>query len=515
MDTPDKPTTQSSHINHTAHQATSTVAALDIGSNSFHLIVARFVNGSLQTLHKVKQSVRLAQGLSNENKLDQAAIDRGLACLSQMTETLTNVPPENIRIVATYTLRKAANSRDFIKQAKKVFPYPIEIIPGKEEARLIYQGIANTVADQGRRLVIDIGGGSTELIIGDNFTPLKLTSRSMGCVSFTNQYFVKGEITNKTFKKAIIAAKQELENYYEDFTQLSWQNCHGTSGTIKAIREAVIQNNWSASNLIDLESLHKLKAQLIEFGHIDKVHISGVTEQRNAVLAGGLAILIGIFELFEIKQLSYEDAALREGVLYEMEDRFHHHDIRERSINSLSALYHIDTEQAARVRSTTEIIFNKIYKSWGLAKQKHYANLLVWAAQLTEVGINIHSSGYHKHSAYIIEFTDIPGFNQEEQNALAVLVRYHRKKLKTPDFDNFTLFQADNLIKLTRILRIAAVLNLRRRDNYLPEFNIKVVDDTIHISFPKSFLEKESLLAADLEGEQVMQNAAEFGFEFS
>ncbi|KMT64100.1 exopolyphosphatase [Catenovulum maritimum] len=488
------------------------VAALDIGSNSFHLIVARIIDGSLQVLHKVKQNVRLAQGLSDDDILDQEAMDRGLACLAQMRESLAAIPPENVRVVATYTLRKAINSRAFIKQAEAVFPFPIEIIPGKEEARLIYQGIANTVSDEGRKLVIDIGGGSTELIIGDGFKPLKLTSRSMGCVSFTKNYFANGKITDRAFKKAIIAAKQELEDYSDDFKDLSWSSCHGTSGTIKAIREAIIQNNWSTEHKIELNHLYKLKSLLIEFGSTENVLIPGVSEQRNPVLAGGLSILIGVFELFEIKQLRYEDAALREGVLYETEVRFKHFDIRERTIESLTTRYQIDTAQVKRVARSADFIFQQIKHDWSLSPKYHA--LLLWASKLVEIGLHIHSTAFHKHSAYILQYTDMPGFNQEEQAVLAFIVRYHRKKFKLDDSIEFSLFKKQHIIKITRILRVAAILNLRRRDDYLPSYKVSLEQDNLHIQFPEGFLDVETLLFADLETEQLMQSNSGYHFTF-
>ncbi|MCU4675390.1 exopolyphosphatase [Catenovulum sp. 2E275] len=489
------------------------VAALDIGSNSFHLIVARIIDGSIQNLHKVKQRVRLAQGLSEDDMLSQEAMDRGLETLSQMADTLKGIPPENIRVVATFTLRKARNRQSFLSQAEAIFPYPIEIIPGKEEARLIYQGVAHTVAHDGNKLVIDIGGGSTEFIIGEYFNPLHLSSRSMGCVSYTNQFFNKGKVTERAFQQAIIAAEQELEVIVDTYKATGWNTAHGTSGTIKAIREAIVQNGWSDGE-IKATHLEKLKQSLITYGHIDNINIPGVSEHRRPVLAGGLAVLIAAFDSLGIESMHYEDAALREGVLYEMQDRFKHHDIRERTIESLSQRYSIDTAQAARVARSACFIFDQLETEWKFGKNDFRA-LLYWAAQLHEVGLQIHSTGYHKHSAYIVENTDMPGFNQEEQLAIASLVRFHRKKFKVAELPNLSLYKTNKLIRAIRILRIAAILNLRRRENYLPGYQVSVHEDKIDLLFPTDFLANEKLLNADLETEQQIQLSAGFELNFS
>ncbi|EWH09548.1 exopolyphosphatase [Catenovulum agarivorans DS-2] len=489
------------------------IAALDIGSNSFHLIVARIVDGSLQTLHKVKQRVRLAQGLSADGTLNQAAIDRAKDTLKQMAQTLQDVPESNVRVVATYTLRKAKNVQDFLNQVESVFPYPIEIIPGKEEARLIYQGIAHTVAGDDNRLVVDIGGGSTEFIIGHHFTPLKLNSRSMGCVSFTEQYFPQGKITERHFQKAILAAEQELEHIADEYKAVGWKQAHGTSGTIKAIREAIIQNGWSDGD-IHAKHLEKLKQTLITFENINNINIPGVSEHRRPVLAGGLAVLIAAFDSLNIRSMRYEDAALREGVLYEMEDRFQHEDIRERTVESLSQRYAIDTQQAARVHTSANYIFEQVANEWQLNK-KDFQQLLGWAAQLHEVGLHIHSTGYHKHSAYILEHTDMPGFNVEQQQAVATLVRYHRKKLKPTELTNFNYYKTQKILRLVRILRIATMLNLRRIEGYLPKYKVAVTNEALSIDFPKAFLQQHPLLEADLMTEATMQTDAGFEFTFS
>ncbi|WP_111978351.1 exopolyphosphatase [Algibacillus agarilyticus] len=486
-------------------------AALDIGSNSFHLIVARIVDGSLQVLHKVKQRVRLADGLSKDKQLNQIAMDRGLETLTQMATALEGLSEENVRVVATYTLRTAINTQDFLHQARDVFPYPIEIISGQEEARLIYQGVAHTISQPGNRLVIDIGGGSTEFIIGHHFDPIALSSRSMGCVSFTQQFFHDGEITDRAFHKAIIHAEQELEDIIEHYKLTGWQACFGTSGTIKAIREVIIRAGWSQGD-ITAAHLEKLKQMLLSFGTIDQINIAGVSEHRSPVLPGGLAVLIAAFEVLNIDSLTYSDAALREGVLYEMEERLRHDDIRQRTIESLVKRYYVDTLQSERVQRSALYMVEQIDRYWNLPK--NYKQIIRWACQIHEIGLHINSTAFHKHSAYIASFSALPGFVQEEQILVSSLLRLQRKKLRLEELPSFTLYKITKVVRIIRILRIAIVINLRRRDNWIPGYMISVDGENIHFSFPNDFLNHQKLFVADLEQEQLYQQEAGFTFTF-
>ncbi|AWB67302.1 exopolyphosphatase [Saccharobesus litoralis] len=498
--------------NQTIPEPGTVYAALDIGSNSFHLIVARIVDGTLQTLHKVKQRVRLADGLARDKSLSEDAMVRGLETLTQMAQALEGIPQENVRVVATYTLRSAINAKLFLQRAKQVFPYPIEVISGQEEARLIYQGVAHTVSEQGNRLVIDIGGGSTEFIIGQQFAPIALSSRSMGCVSYTQTFFKNGKITELAFQKAIIQAEQELEEIIEQYKNMGWQACFGTSGTIKAIREVIVRAGWSQSE-IKATHLEKLKQMLLSFGHVNDINIAGVSEHRSPVLPGGLAVLIAAFEVLNIKSLTYSDAALREGVLYEMEERLKHHDIRERTIESLMTRYYIDANQANRVQRTALEIVQQSNSEWNLSRK--FRQILVWACQIHEIGLHINSTGFHKHSAYIASHSSLPGFVQEEQLLIASLLRFQRKKLRLEELPSFTLYKVSKVVRAIRILRIALVINLRRRDNLVPDFSVTVEDESITIQFPEGFLAQEKLLEADLEQEKLMQLDAGFNFFFS
>lgn len=487
----------------------SKVAALDIGSNSFHLVVARIVAGSVQILHRVKQKVRLAEGLDDDNILSQDAIARGLQMLQIVAESLQGFEPDSVRIVATHTLRRARNAADFINAAKLILPYPIEIISGTEEARLIYSGVAHTSHVDGQQLVIDIGGGSTEFVIGEGFTPLLCRSLQMGCVSYTKRFFANGEIKAKAFERAITAAEQELEPIEDKYRRLGWVKCIGTSGTMRSLFVLSQQEKTNGHDVpVTLKSLKHLMKQFIDAGHVDKLEHPGLSDDRRAVIAGGLAILIGIFKSLKIDALEFSAAALREGVLYQMEDELHHADIRGRTASSLATRYDVDTAQATLVLNTTLGLIDQVAKEWKL-KHKDFRSMLGWAALLHEVGLQINSRGVQRHSAYILANVDMPGFTQEQQDLLATLVRFHRKKIRVADIPAF--FQYDNVAihKLIALLRLGVLLNIKRQEGFVPELDIQAEKNELTLTFPPEWLEQRPIISADLEQEKVYWQALE------
>lgn len=477
------------------------VAALDIGSNSFHLVVARIVAGSVQILHRVKQKVRLADGLDKNNVLSQDAILRGLETLRIVSESLQGFEPDSVRIVATYTLRKAKNAKDFIRAARKVLPYPIEVISGIEEARLIYSGVAHTVQNQGQRLVVDIGGGSTEFIIGEGFETKILRSLQMGCVSYTKRFFKNGDLTPRAFKRAITAAKQELELIDSKYVKIGWQNCIGTSGTIKAIvfvAQSLSENNPEGS--VTLDNLLTVQQHCCDAEHTDNLKLPGVSEDRVPVLAAGLSILIAILQNLKVDVMQYSAAALREGVIYEMEKQLAHQDIRERTALSLATRYDVDTEQAKRVHNTSLMIYDQCFKDWKIGGLDN-RNMLAWASLLHEVGLQINSRGVQRHSGYILQNVDLHGFNQEQQSLLALVARFHRKKIRLEEFPEFWLFDPDTVSRLLLILRLAVLLNIKRQDDILPNIKVKASKQQIQLFFADNWLEQKTIITADLERE--------------
>lgn len=478
------------------------IAAIDLGSNSFHMVIARIVNGALQVLGRLKQRVHLADGLDSNNMLSEEAMERGIACLALFAERLQGFPAENVCIVGTHSLRQAANAEEFLKRAAKVIPYPIEIISGHEEARLIFMGVAHTQPEKGRKLVIDIGGGSTEMVIGEDFDPLLVESRRMGCVSFARQFFPNGTISKDNFQRARLAAAQKLENMAWQYRIQGWQAALGASGSIKAAHEVLIALG-EKNGLITPERLELLRSEVLKYKRFSELTLPGLSEDRQAVFVPGLSILCGVFDALAIKQLRLSDGALREGVLYEMEGRFRHQDIRSRTARSLAEHYNIDREQAQRVLSTVQ----QLYAQWMAQNSKlvhpQLEALLNWAAMLHEVGLSINHSGMHRHSAYILQNTNLPGFNQEQQLLLATLVRFHRKGVKLDELPRLTLFKKKQYIPLIQILRLATLLNNQRQSTTTPE-SLELETDGFHwiLRFPKGYLQQNNLVQLDVEKEQ-------------
>ncbi len=495
-------TQQESALGSVARREITKVAALDIGSNSFHLVVARINSGSVQILHRVKQKVRMAAGLDEHNMLSDEAIARGLDTLRIVAQSLAGFAPDSVRIVATHTLRKAKNAGAFIEAAREVLPYPIEVIPGHEEARLIYSGVAHTNHTEGRRLVVDIGGGSTEFIIGDGFTPLVCSSQQMGCVSYTERFFANGELTSKAFDKAITTVGQELEGIVQRYRKLGWAQCLGTSGTIKTLFNLAQRERSNGHAVpITLKCLKGLKKQFISAGHIDKLSMPEISDDRRHVVAGGLAILIGIFRSLKIDGLVYSPAALREGVLYQMEDELHDADIRSRTASSLATRYDVDTTQANLVLNTCRYLYDQCTKPWKL-KNHDFRNMLGWAATLHEVGLQINSRAVQRHSAYILAHVEMPGFTQEQQDLLASLVRFHRKKIKLNEIPAFYMYDKNSVCRLIGLLRLGVLLNIKRQEGFLPEFIAQAKKTKLMLTFPEGWLEHRPILHADLIQEQ-------------
>ncbi|GLR10492.1 exopolyphosphatase [Mixta theicola] len=478
-------------------------AAIDLGSNSFHMVIARVVDGAMQVLGRLKQRVHLADGLGADNVLSEDAIQRGLSCLALFAERLQGFSASNVTIVGTHTLRQAINAEDFLRRAAEVIPYPIEVISGHEEARLIFMGVEHTQPEKGRKLVIDIGGGSTELVIGEDFEPRLVESRRMGCVSFANLYFPGGVITQENFRRARLAAAQKLETLAWQYRLLGWQYALGASGTIKAACE-VLQAMGEKEKQVTPERLEMLYDEVIKHKSFAALSLPGLSEERKAVFVPGLAILCGVFDALAIRELRLSDGALREGVLYEMEGRFRHQDIRSRTAQSLANHYNIDSDQARRVLETTDELWQQWRDQNPRLANPQLASLLQWAAMLHEVGLTINHSGMQRHSAYILQNTNLPGFNQDQQLLLATLVRYHRKAIKSDDLPRFTLFKKKQILPLVFLLRLGTLLNNQRQATNRPE-RLTLTTDEGHwtLRFPAGYFSQNTLVQLDLEREQV------------
>ena len=472
------------------------LAAIDLGSNSFHLLVANYQNERLQVVARLGEKVQLAAGLDENGYLSEAAMQRALDCLGRFAPFLTDIEGPNLRIVGTNALRDAHNSQTFIERAEAQLGHAIEIIAGREEARLIYLGAAHALAESGRRLIVDIGGGSTEFIIGEAFEPKALESLRMGCVTFTGCFFADGELTEKRMRRAELAALSELANIQRPYQRLGWDDPVGSSGTIKAAASVLhAYGDTPQEGVITRSGLKKLRERLLKCKHLEKVELDGLKPDRARVFPAGIAILSAIFEAFDLHQMRFADGALREGVLYDLIGRHHQEDIRDRTLSFLMERYHVDTEQAARVEGKALEAFDQVSSDWGL-DEEWLRELLGWAARVHEVGLDIAHYHYHKHGAYLIEHSDLPGFSRQDQQMLALLVRGHRRNIPRQKFEEMS----EDGVKLTRLcvlLRFAILFHHIRGPQQAPAFQLKAGDNSLDVAFPDGWLANNPLTQAD------------------
>lgn len=473
-----------------------TLAAVDLGSNSFRLQVGRIVGNQIYPLDGLREPVRLAAGLDAEKRLDAASQERALGALARFGERLRGFAPEAVRAVATNTLRVAKNAREFLVRAEAALGFPIEVISGLEEARLIYLGVAHTLPQQRRRrLVIDIGGGSTEFIIGSGFEPKAMESLYMGCVSYSSRYFPDGRLDKKAMRAAIIAAEREIEAIAEPFQALGWEEAIGSAGSIKAIRD-IVEEAGLAEGIITRSALERLAARLIQAGGVEKAGLAALRPDRAAVLPGGLAILMAAFNALGLTEMRYGSGGLRLGVLYDLLGRYHHEDMREATVARYQRRYEIDRQQAERVRQTALALWQR-FNPQESDEEHPDAQFLSWAARLHEIGISIAHSSYHKHGAYILANADMPGFSKRDQTRLARLVLAHRGKLERadlpPDSPEWTLIFC---------LRLAVLLNRARHDTSLPALAVRRKNKAFVIEVARDWLQQAPLTAAALEEER-------------
>ena len=490
-------------------------AAIDLGSNSFHMIVANYVDGRAIVVDRLKEMVRLAGGLDENNNLSEEAMDRALLCLEKFGQRIKTIPLQNVRAVGTNTLRQARNGREFLRRANLALGHRIEIISGREEARLIYLGVANTMFNEtDYRLVIDIGGGSTEFIIGKAFNTDMTESLFMGCVSISKQFFTDGTINGKLIRKANISALQELSNIADEYKSHGWDIAIGASGTIKAIQRVVTERGWS-KDTITPEALYKLRKTLIDFGHVDNIDFDSLSSNRKPVFTGGVVVLSAIFEALGIEEMHYSDGALREGLLHDQIGRRHDHDVREKTIKRISKRYSVDQDHAERLEQTVITLFQALQDGWQLDRQTDL-KMLRWAARLHEIGLAIAHSQYHKHGEYILGNSDMPGFSRQEQTILSMLVRAHRRKFPLENFSEIIDEEHRNkLIQLSVILRLAVVLNRGRELVNESIVNISIKKETICLDFKGDWLTRNPLTEADLSNENSYLAVTKYKLKFT
>ena len=489
------------------------VAAVDLGSNSFRMLVAQAVNTpsgtQLRPLDTLRESVRLAAGLTDNKILGNDAYQRGLTAIRRFGERIRGFDPANVRAVATNTLRVAKNSQQFIEDAQGALGFPIEVIAGVEEARLIYIGAAHEVpAVQGNRLVVDIGGGSTEFIIGKGYEPRLMESLYIGCVSHSMRFFPKGNIDGHAFKEAELAARREIQVISGAYLKSGWKQVIGSSGTARALAELISQNDLNGhgdgltmgrlsggSGLITREGLRSLKKHLLKYEHVSQVQLLGLKDDRRTVWPGGLAIMLAVFDELGIESMEVTDAALRVGVLYDLLGRSQHHDMRYVTVEQFMQRYTVDRDQATRVGRLAADFLAQLPKPDGENRPDNIA-LLQWAANLHEIGLSISHNGYHKHSAYIAGNADMPGFSKNDQARLAALLIGHAGKLgKLANNASF------NDWRMLFCLRLAQVLCRGRNDNDLPKVKVSEHAGSYLVSLSKEWADEHPLTEFSLQKE--------------
>ena len=487
----------------------TTLAAVDLGSNSFHLAIGRVVDDQIYALDSIKETVRLGAGLGPDKRIDAQAQERALAALRRFSERLAGMPPESVRVVGTNTLRVAKNAREFLEKAREAIGFPIEIISGREEARLIYAGVVQSLPPTDRdRLVIDIGGGSTEFIIGAKSRPKVMESLYLGCVSWTQRFFPDGRIDKKSMKAAELAARAQVQTIVSRFEKTGWREAVGSSGSARSLSEAMVASG-RAERGITAEGLEWLREQAIAAGEARKLALPGLREERLPVFAGGLAIMGAIFTEFALREMTIAEGALRQGVLRDLLGRVHHRDIREVSVEQFAHRYHVDQVQSRRVGSLARELYHQLEPVRD-ERGTRAEMFLDWAARLHEIGISISQAAYHKHSAYILAFADMPGFSRQEQGWLSNLVLVQRGRLSKmrAAFDDDA-----SLATLALCLRLAVIVYRSRRTLELPSLRIARKAKGLRLEVDGAWLAKNTLVAIALEAERGEWDGVGVSFE--
>ncbi|MDR1229723.1 MAG: exopolyphosphatase [Azoarcus sp.] len=473
------------------------IAAVDLGSNSFRLQVGRIVNGQVYAFDGLKEPVQLAAGLSADKWLDADAQERGIIALRRFHERLAGFAPGAVRAVATNTLRVAKNAASFLIKAEEALGFPIEIVAGREEARLIYVGVAHTLPDPHRQqLIVDIGGGSTEFIIGKSFEPVLLDSLYMGCVGYSLRYFPGGKIDKRGFREAELAARRELQTIVHDYRETGWEMAVGSSGTARALAD-ILEENGLAAEGITREGLARLRTAFLRAGNVENIDLYGLRSDRIPVIPGGLAIMCAVFEEFALEYMAFSEGALRLGVLYDLLGRYHRHDLRDATVEAFMARYRVNVRQARQVAGTACHLLAQLDPA-AAGESNPDRRFLCWAALLHEVGISVAHASYHKHSAYILANADMPGFSRMDQGRLARIVLAHRGKLErlgdieamSPDWP------------LIACLRLAVAVHRARDNRGVPDIVLTRTKRGFLVETPPDWLQKLPLTAAAFEEER-------------
>ena len=493
--------------------APEVLAAVDLGSNSFHMIVGELRHGQLAIIDRLKETVRLSEGLKGRGNLTDAARGRALECLGRFGQRLRDMHASTVRTAGTSALRRASDSGDFRKEAEQALGHPIEVISGIEEARLIYKGVQHSMPPtEGFRLVLDIGGGSTELILGQGEKPKALESLNMGCVVMTESHFGDGKLSRKNFDAARLAARLKLRPVKAFFRDTTDIEAVGTSGTILSSEAVAREVGAIESNDLTPAAVEALIDQVIEFGDVRELNMRGLSERRAQVWPGGLAILVELIEVLRIDDLRVSDGALREGLLYDHIGRLQHEDARERSVRALATRYNVDEAQADRVARMAARLLAQVADSWSL-EAPLAAWMLDWSAMLHEIGLDISHNGFQRHGAYIAANADLPGFPRSEQKLLAYLVATQRSDLSESQLRSVPSKWRSTAQNLSILLRLAVLLNRSRSNAAPPDVRITASGNDLRLEFEGEWLSSNPLTIADLERERLF--LTEIGYDLS
>ncbi|MET0893449.1 MAG: exopolyphosphatase [Pseudoxanthomonas sp.] len=476
------------------------LAAVDIGSNSFHMVVARYTLGQLRVVDRLRETVRMADGLDGKGGLSTEARQRGLECLARFGQRIRDIPALRVRALATNTVRQLASPQSFLMPAETALGHAIEVVSGREEARLIYLGVAHAQPPKPgqQRLVIDIGGGSTEFIIGRGFEQIERESLQVGCIASTRRFFPGGKLSKKRWKEALTEIGAEFQQFAGIYRALGWQEALGSSGTHKAIGEICAAMKLT-KGAITAEALPQVRDRLLMADNISAIELPGLSSDRRPIIAGGVLVLEAAFEALGLQRLMVSKAAMREGILYDMLGRGSDNDPRDASVASLTKRYGVDEAQTARVEGTAMRMFEQVAENWALDDDD--ARQLGWAARLHEIGLAVAHSQYHVHGAYLIEHSDIAGFSRQEQQVLAALVRTQRRGIPKSAFDALP----DRLLLSARrkaaLLRLSVLLHRAHEAGPIPRLELQASGDSLQLIISRKWIDARPLLRADLIGE--------------
>jgi exopolyphosphatase/guanosine-5'-triphosphate,3'-diphosphate pyrophosphatase len=477
------------------------------------MIVGELRHGQLAVLDRIKETVRLSEGLDEHGSLTEAAKIRALECLSRFGQRLENMHASSVRTAGTSALRRASDSYVFRREAERALGHPIEVISGIEEARLIFKGVTESLPpNEGLRLVLDIGGGSTELILGREQKPAALESLDMGCVAITEKYFDAGRIDQKSFGAARLAARLNLRPVKAFFRDVTDLEAIGTSGTIISAEAVAREAGIIDTNDVTPDAVEKLIDQVLQCGHISDLSLPGLSERRSQVWPGGLAILVELLEVLRVDRLSVSDGALREGLLYDHIGRLHHEDARERSVDALARRFNVDEAQAARVATTADTLLQQTSKEWQLDSPL-VSKIVRWGARLHEIGLDISHEGFQRHGAYIVENADLPGFPRSEQAVLAYVIASQRGAIDMQVLPPLPASWRDAALRISVIHRLAVLLNRNRSTRELPQIRCHVTGDSLTLVFPDGWLDANPLTVADLNQEKKYLRNVDFDLD--